>query len=138
MTDLARHRGIHIDRGRLEQELGVPVVETVAVHRDGARALLERLDALVLPRSSETVRWNAPNVDDVLSAQREVRRLLAAAVQEPPAEVRVDDAIDRVLLHPLWGMVVLAATLFPEGCKLVQVLLDEELAHCSRDCWRLE
>jgi ferrous iron transport protein B len=112
MTDVARRRGIHIDRGLLEQELGLPVVETVAVHRDGARALIERLEALVLPRSPKAVCRNAPNVDDVLSAQREVRRLLAAVVREPPAEVRVDDAIDRVVLHPFWGMAVLAATLF--------------------------
>jgi ferrous iron transport protein B len=112
LTDVARRRGIRIDRALLERELGVPVVETVAVRRDGARALLERLDALVLPRAPKSVHWSAPNVDDVLSAQREVRRIFAAAVQEPPAEMRVDDAIDRVVLHPLWGMAVLAATLF--------------------------
>jgi ferrous iron transport protein B len=112
MTDVARRRGIHIDSAALERELGVPVVETVAVRRDGARALLERLDALALPRSLETTPWGAPNVDDVLSAQRDVRRIFAVAVREPPAEVRVDDAIDRVVLHPFWGMVVLVATLF--------------------------
>jgi ferrous iron transport protein B len=112
MSDVAHRRGIRVDRARLEQELSVPVVETVAVHRDGAHTLLERLDAFSLPPAPHTVRWSAPNVDDVLSVQREVRRIFAAAVQEPPAEMRVDDAIDRVVLHPLWGTVVLAATLF--------------------------
>ncbi len=112
MTDVAHRRGIRIDSARLEQELGVPVVETVAVHRDGARALLDRLDTFCLPRVSNMVRWSAPNVADVLSVQREVRRIFAAAVHEPPAEMRVDDVIDRVVLHPVWGMVVLAATLF--------------------------
>ena len=112
MTDVARRRGIRVDSARLEQELDVPVVETVAVHRDGARALLERLDMFALPRESNLVPWSAPNVDDVLAVQREVRRIFAAAVQEPPAEMRVDDAIDRVVLHPFWGLAVLAATLF--------------------------
>ena len=112
MSDIARHRGIRIDRARLEQELGVPVVETVAVHRDGARTLLERLDAPLRQRVPNMGHWNAPNVDDVLSAQGEVRRLLAVAVQEPPVGVRVDDAIDRVVLHPLLGMVLLATILF--------------------------
>ncbi len=112
MTDVARRRGIRIDGARLERELGAPVVETVAVEGDGARTLLERLDTFSLARAPNRVPWSAPNVDDVLSVQREVRRIFAAAVQEPPAEMRVDDAIDRVVLHPLWGMLVLAATLF--------------------------
>lgn len=44
MVDAAQRRGIRIDRVILEQLLGVPVVETVAVRRHGARALLEQLD----------------------------------------------------------------------------------------------
>ncbi|MDE2219377.1 MAG: 50S ribosome-binding GTPase, partial [Gammaproteobacteria bacterium] len=38
MSDLAHKRGYRLDRARLETELGVPVVETVAVHPAGARA----------------------------------------------------------------------------------------------------
>ena len=37
MMDAARRRGIAIDLGVLERELGVPVVETVAVKHGGAR-----------------------------------------------------------------------------------------------------
>ncbi len=40
MHDLALSRGINIDVGRLSQELGVPVVPTVAVKRSGLSALL--------------------------------------------------------------------------------------------------
>jgi ferrous iron transport protein B len=39
MADAARSRGIGIDVEALQRELGVPVVETVAVRRDGAREL---------------------------------------------------------------------------------------------------
>src|SRR5690606_3745536 len=35
MADVARRRGIRIDRAALEEALGVPVVETVAVHHNG-------------------------------------------------------------------------------------------------------
>ena len=42
MMDAARRRGIAIDVAVLQRELGVPVVETVAVQRDGARALVDR------------------------------------------------------------------------------------------------
>ncbi|KLD77009.1 hypothetical protein Y886_18155 [Xanthomonas hyacinthi DSM 19077] len=46
MVDAAQRRGIRIDRQALEDALGVPVIETVAVRRNGAKALVERLDAL--------------------------------------------------------------------------------------------
>jgi ferrous iron transport protein B len=40
MMDIARKRGIEIDVERLSRELGVPVVESVAVRRGGTDALL--------------------------------------------------------------------------------------------------
>ena len=48
----------------------------------------------------------------MLQTQQEVRRILRLAVQAPQGMAQRDEAIDRVLLHPLWGLVVLAATLF--------------------------
>ncbi len=112
MTDVARRRGLRIDRALLERELGVPVVETVAVHRNGARTLLEQLEALEPAGERASLRWNAPDLSDVLSAQEEARRLIAQAVRAPATDARIDDALDRLVLHPLWGMVVLAAVLF--------------------------
>ncbi len=60
--------------------------------------------------------WTKPSIDDVLAAQAEVRRLLSIAVREPPADAlagaRVDETIDRVVLHPVWGMAILAVVLF--------------------------
>ena len=46
------------------------------------------------------------------ATQREVRRILTAAVREPLNELRVDDALDRIVMHPVWGFVILVATLF--------------------------
>jgi ferrous iron transport protein B len=112
MSDVARRRGIQIDLAALEKELGIPVVETVGVRRDGVRDLIARLDAYVPSAQSAATSWQAPSVDDVMSAQQEVRRILAAAVRAPAVDTRWDDAIDRVVLHPLWGMLILAGTLF--------------------------
>ena len=44
MSDEAKARGIRIDTQRLSAALGVPVIETVAVERQGLRALSEQLD----------------------------------------------------------------------------------------------
>ena len=46
MVDVARKRGIAIDTAKLSQELGMPVVETVAVQAGGEQALLAALDKM--------------------------------------------------------------------------------------------
>ena len=112
MSDIARKRGIQIDTAKLENELGIPIVETVGVRHGGANKLIAYIDSHVSPTQLSALTWHAPNIDDVLSTQQEVRRVFAAAVLEPLIDTRWDDAIDRVVLHPVWGMLILAATLF--------------------------
>ncbi len=43
MSDEARHRGIEIDAGKLEEKLGIPVVPTVAPTGEGIARLVSRL-----------------------------------------------------------------------------------------------
>jgi ferrous iron transport protein B len=113
MADVARRRGITIDTVALARELGVPVVETVAVHRGGADELIAQLaHAAPSPRPAASPEWHAPDVADVATTYREVRRILGASVRQPVVDTRIDDALDRVLLHPLWGTLILAGTLF--------------------------
>ena len=111
MSDVARRRGIGIDRAILERELGIPVVETIAVQRDGARELVSWIEQQ-RPEVQGTLRWHPASIDDVLTAQEEVRRVLAAAVTQPDVTLRYDDRIDRIVLHPVWGMLILALALF--------------------------
>ena len=55
MTDLARRRGLAIDAGRLREELGVPVVETVGVKASGAVALVSVLDQVAAPAEKRRI-----------------------------------------------------------------------------------
>ena len=110
MTDMAKRQGIAVDTAVLSRELGMPVIETIGVHSGGADTLLAALDTPVAAASP--VPWVAPQLDDVLATQREVRRILGLAVTEPVGSLETSDRIDRVVLHPLWGMLVLAVTLF--------------------------
>ena len=112
MTDLAVKRGIEIDVAALARELGMPVVNTVAVRRGGASELLGQLEAVVPHDLPAPGGWRAPDAADVAATQREVRRILAASVREPMVDNRLDEHIDRLVLHPVWGLLVLAATLF--------------------------
>jgi ferrous iron transport protein B len=112
MADVAEHRGVRIDLAALERELGLPVVNTVAIRRGGADALVAAIERHLPEQAAAEASWTAPDVADVAATQREVRRILSVAVTEPPAQLRMDDALDRVFLHPVWGFVILAATLF--------------------------
>jgi len=114
MSDAARREGIHIDRDVLARELGMPVLETVGIRHDGAHELLaffEQWQATRRPGQAART-WHAPHFDEVMATQLEVRRILGLAVQTPADTLHTDDAIDRVVLHPLWGMLILAFTLF--------------------------
>ncbi|WP_022955161.1 ferrous iron transporter B [Perlucidibaca piscinae] len=103
MMDAARRRGIRIDTARLSQALGMPVVETVAVRRDGIDALLKLLD------TPWPVDAPAAPAQDLHAA---VRDLLRDSVVMPSATDARDDAIDRVLLNPAFGLVILAVLMF--------------------------
>ena len=108
MSDAAARRGILIDREALSRALGVPVVQTVAVKRDGAAALVKLFDETLPPALP------AQPLDSVseLDTHAEVKRLLDAAVTMPTRTARFDDAVDRVVLHPVFGLVILAVLLF--------------------------
>jgi ferrous iron transport protein B len=112
MMDAAKRRGIGIDVAALEAALGIPVVETVAVRHAGAAALVERIDALDLAvvHVPSTPAGGNLAADDGL--HREVRELLAATVTMPRATSALDDAIDRVVLHPVAGLAILATVMF--------------------------
>jgi ferrous iron transport protein B len=112
MSDLARDRGFALDRARLEQELGVPVVETVAIRDGGERELLARLDSLPRPPARTPTEWHTPSFEQIQATQREVRRVLHAAGYAEPARKRALRQLDALVMHPVAGPVMLATLLF--------------------------
>ncbi len=123
MSDMAQRQGIAIDRALLARELGMPVLATVGVRTDGAQELLHWLDQArpdgpVQPRpptDAPAPALNALEQDQPQRVQRlhqEVRRIMGLAVREPAQRLEQDDRIDAVVLHPLWGTLLLAVTLF--------------------------
>ena len=126
MSDMAQQQGIQIDREVLARELGLPVVTTVGVRADGARELLQWLDTATPQATPQAARGaavgtQAPPPVNALEEDRpqrvqqlhqEVRRIMGLAVREPALRLQRDDRIDAVVLHPLWGTLLLAVTLF--------------------------
>lgn len=108
MMDVARKRGLAIDVKRLSAELGVPVVETVAVQSQGHAALLAQLE--------QQASWPTPTAADqpgsYADLQPEVRRLLALVAPGARQFKRFNHRIDAVVMHPVWGITLLAVLLF--------------------------
>ncbi|HQV49042.1 ferrous iron transporter B [Dokdonella sp.] len=103
MSDAARRRGIRIDVDKLQARLGIPVVETVAVRHGGAAELTRCLEGDVRA---------VVVAEDSTDLHVQVRELIAEAVSMPRRTAEIDDAIDRIVLHPALGLVLLAAIMF--------------------------
>jgi ferrous iron transport protein B len=109
MADAARELGLAIDVPRLAAEIGCPVVETVAVRGDGDAGLRAALQGHLSRPVAAPV---AAAVGNATALAREVRRILLAVAPEPPRHARLQHRIDAVVMHPVWGLVLLAALLF--------------------------
>lgn len=103
MVDQAKRLGISIDVPQLSQRLGMPVVETVAVRRDGTQALLAQLELGIPPVSPHR---------DSGDLHADVRAIMADVVRLPTDTKTLDDHIDRWTLHPVFGLLILALVMF--------------------------
>lgn len=110
MIDMAERDGLRVDPDILSQQLGVPVVPTVAVRKRGIADLAERLAAAIGTPGSPRA-GPAPD-DDLLSLQRKARQIAAAATIEEHGARRWTHAIDRVALHPVLGPMILTVLMF--------------------------
>jgi ferrous iron transport protein B len=116
MADMARAQGLNIDVAKLSAELGCPVVETVAVKHDGHAellALMQREFGAARPAAAAASTYTPSTPADL---QHEVRRILA--IVEPGITTDAANAkrfhhrLDAVVMHPVWGLAILAAVLF--------------------------
>ncbi|MEQ1686512.1 MAG: ferrous iron transporter B [Burkholderiaceae bacterium] len=114
MADVARSQGLAIDVDKLAAELGCPVVETVAVKHDGHAQLLSLLELQLngAPLASAVIARPSTEVSSSADLQREVRRILALAAPGAAQFQRFHHRLDAVVMHPVWGLVILAAVLF--------------------------
>ncbi len=113
MMDIARRRGIEIDADRLSREMGVPVVSSVAVRRGGTDALLAEIDRQIAKQQvNGASEWRTPDAGALRGAQREADRILAAVVRGPGNPDSLTSRVDKVLLHPVAGLIILLAVLF--------------------------
>lgn len=113
MSDEARARGIHVDEAALSAELGVPVVSTVAVAAQGDQALrlaLDQPDSWVQPVDPQVADETEPDL--VHQDHERVQQILTRLDLDHVVPDLKSERLDRVLLHPVTGPLILVALLF--------------------------
>jgi ferrous iron transport protein B len=110
MIDLAERDGLTLDPAALSEALGVPVVPTVAVRRRG-------LDDLTAAIATAETRAKAEQDHPQPHLTLPERRFAAAnmahgAILSETAQHRLHAGLDKVLLHPWFGPVILFTLLF--------------------------
>ena len=115
MMDIAQKRGCQISLEALSRHLGIPVVTTVAMRKNGVQDLLSQIDTLLNQppvTSGATADWVEPTPEAIRAYHREVEQLLREAVVQEGTPERLTRQLDRVLLHPMVGPLILLGLLF--------------------------
>jgi ferrous iron transport protein B len=107
MVDLAERDGLILDAAVLAEELGVPVIPTVAVRRRGLAELGEAI-------AGAGERHAGPGLTDLGPTERRVaaHAMAGAAILSESKQRRLHANLDRVLLHPWLGFAIMLGILF--------------------------
>ncbi|MBI2221218.1 MAG: ferrous iron transporter B [Acidobacteria bacterium] len=124
LVDEARARGIDVQADALSRELGIPVVETVAVEGRGfdeLRAALAQAQVPAIPAATTHTTW----AHDMAERHRQTRRHTVGRWQE---------AFARAVRQPLTGIPILIAVLYVTylfvgvfGAQTLVELLEEQV-----------
>ena len=109
MVDLAKRDGLELDPKALGRELGVPVIETVAVRRRGITELQAALDDML---SAPFCGVHEHVKSELIHLQRRAREIATSAVVSETPVRRWTHRLDSVLLHPALGPIILAVIMF--------------------------
>lgn len=114
MFDLAEHRGFTIDCEKLSKLIGLPVVPTVAVRGGKLEALYTQIDLLLAypPRVQRDLDWHEPTTEELRNLNRTALHMLDEAGIRYGAPPVTTYKIDRLLLHPVAGLILLVGIMF--------------------------
>lgn len=108
MTDLAAREEIVIDADTLSEAVGVPVISTVAVRKKGLDALMAAVKSVAHTGPSKPVAFG----ESTRQRQRAAQKIAKDVVQSEGKGHAATRILDRFLLHPLFGPVILFSLLF--------------------------
>ena len=120
MVDVAKRQGVNVDAKALSQELGLPVIATVGIQSNGADELKQYLSDLNWKNLSGL---RTGDVNDHIESSRDhtahteldnerVQLILQNLGLDQIIPDRLSDRLDSVLLHSVFGPIILAVVLF--------------------------
>lgn len=114
MSDVAQARGLKIDVDKLSALLGVPVLKTAAVRADSVAAVYDAAVNLphetVMKAKSEDILAQLDALDSEALYAR-VEDILRQSVQTDMRLPKWHQTLDKLFLHPFWGMLILLTIL---------------------------
>ena len=114
MFDIAKRRGVTVNVPALSAALGIPVVTSIAVRKGGTDELLQLTDLIAAGPAQIAHKndWRPHSVAELRATQREADRIIKETVSLPARPDTWTARVDSVVLHPVFGLVILAAILF--------------------------
>ncbi|MBI0075726.1 ferrous iron transport protein B [Commensalibacter sp. M0357] len=105
MSDIAKKRKIDIDIPKLESILGICIIPTIGTQKNGIKKLVDNIDT--------SFKIPTIDIDNQTDLHVEVRKILLKCVHNSSENsVLLDEKIDRLVLHPIIGPLILLILLF--------------------------
>lgn len=116
--DAARARGISINTAGLARAIGIPVIETVAVNRQGTDELRKQLAEFAEnhaqnPLAADTQTLSLGQIDElsrddsIEELYQRIEKIMQDEVIQPVDLPRWQERLDAVVMHPVIGLVAL-------------------------------
>ena len=120
MLDIAKRQGLQIDTAALSNELGLPVLTSIGIQSDGADDLKQflsnldwrNLNNLRTGTSDATFENVASHIAHTETDNIQVQRILQNLKLDRIIPDQLSDRLDAVLLHPVFGPIILVILLF--------------------------
>ncbi|MFZ6686459.1 ferrous iron transporter B [Undibacterium sp. SXout11W] len=116
MIDVAKKRSIHINVHALQQALGIPVVETVAVDTKGVDGLLTQLESLALTLKQGTevklIEFKRQSPEQIQAAANVILNACVRTSEASNNQLPLSFRIDNWVLHPAFGPLIFASLMF--------------------------
>ncbi len=112
MMDMAARDGIDIDIAALEIALGVPVIPCVAVRSSGRANLVHHLEGWTQTLTTGSAAKPSPEPEALKDLQARARAISAQTVVRHEKAQTFTDQVDKFILHPVFGVILLMVILF--------------------------